>query len=145
MTGILGLALPTGIVPILIGGAALLAVGVVGGGIGVHKIDGISLSKSQAQTAQARADLSAYGASVAADTAKANQLALSQQIALQDRLNALQSQLAQTQKAENEKSSQLQALLQASKPGDSRLLGPTSLAYFDRLRSPSPTPSPANH
>lgn len=145
MTGILGMVIPGGIVPMLIGAAALLAVGAAGGAYTAHKLDGTALAQSQAQIAKAQADLSAYEARIAGDAAKANALALQQSDALQARLNQLQSQLAQTQKDAGIKNAKLNALLAAAKPGDVRPLGIVSLAYFDQLRRSAATSPTTNH
>lgn len=148
MTGLAGLAIPSfGLIPILIGGAALLAVGGASGAYVTHKLDAGPLAQSQAQTAQAKADLSAYGARVAADAAKANALALQQSDALQTRLNALQAQLAQSQEVERAKSAKLSQLLAAATPGQTRDLGPAVLEYLARLRSANASTgaAPASH
>lgn len=138
MTGILGITLPGGIAPMLIGGLAIAAVSATGASVLTHKLDGISLAHSQTETANAKAALSAYGASVAASTAKANADAIAEQGRLQSRLNDLQNQLAQTQKAENAKSARLQALLASGKPGDERPIGPLAGEYYRQLRSQPP-------
>lgn len=121
----------------------MLAVASAGTGAYVaHRLDGTVLATSQAQTADAKASLSAYEASVATKSANASAAALAQQTTLQARLNALQSQLAQTQKDANAKSAHLQALLAAAQPGQVRALGPVAGEYYRQLRgSPAPNSS----
>jgi hypothetical protein len=132
-----GAILPGGILPTLIGGAVLLAVGATGGAYVTHKLDGTALAKSQTQTAQAKADLAAYGARVAAASAKASADAQARQDALQASLNTLQAQLAKTQKEADAKSAKLSALLANAKPGDIRPIGPAAASYYDSLRNGS--------
>jgi hypothetical protein len=119
--------------PTLLGAIGIALVASLAGGWAAHKWDGIALSKSQAQTAQIDGAYSQYKAQVAADTAKADALALSQRTALETANNALQAQLADSQRIADAKTKSLQALLASAKPGDTRAIGPIAASYYARL------------
>ncbi len=125
--------------PTLLGALGIAIIAAAVGGWATHKYDGIALSHAQTQTSQARAALSDYRASVAADAAKANAAALAQKTASDATIQALQAQLRTQQEAADAKSKSLLALLNAAKPGDIRPLGPVALSYYQRLRGNAPT------
>lgn len=135
MTGLLGLALPAWASPTLIGA---IGIAVVAGGSGAwvdHKFMAGNVAKAQLETAEARADYKAYAASTAANAAKATAHSLEQQIRLQEANDALQAQLQESQRLADARSKALSAILASAKPGDTRALGPSVLAYVDSLRA----------
>jgi hypothetical protein len=138
MTGLLGLAsnfLPPWANPTVL---ALVGTGLVagtGGAYIAHRWDAGTLAESRLETEKVRADYVAYQASTAANAARATAHALEVQIRLQDANNALQSQLQESQRLADARSKELSAILNSAKPGDTRALGPSVLAYIDRLRA----------
>lgn len=135
MTGLLGFTIPGWATSTLAGAIGIAVVAGAGGAYVDHKFMAGSVAKAQLETAEARADYKAYQASTAANAAKATAHSLEQQIRLQDANNALQSQLQESQRLADARSKALSAILASAKPGDTRALGPSVLAYVDSLRA----------
>ena len=129
--------------PQILGALGIALIASLAGGFAAHKIDGIALSKAQAQTAQIDAAYSKFKASVADSVAMADAKAMKDKQAQDARINALQDQLLTQQKAADARSKSLQALLAAAKPGDVRSLGPVALRYLDQLRGSGANSAPA--
>lgn len=92
------------------------------------------------KTAQVQNQFDSYKLAVASDIQKAEILAQQQKLQLQTALASAQAALATAQKAEKAKNDQLQAILSAAKPGDTRPLGPVASAYYQRLRGAPASP-----
>lgn len=136
MTGILGLAMPTTLLPMLIGAGALALISGAGGAYIDHKLMTGKVASAQLATANLNATYRGYEASVAQTIALDDATALSQQNALTARANDLQAQLQDTQRIADARSKTLNAILSSAKPGDTRLLGPSVLSYVAGLRGP---------
>jgi len=114
-----------------------IASGVAGMALGAfitHKLDQIPYSRLEASKATIQSAYDGYRRGVAENTARANAKALADQQRLQDQIDAMQGMLAAAQEAERLKSAELRRILANAKPGDIRALGPSAMAYFDRLR-----------
>ncbi len=129
--------------PTILGAVGIALIASLAGGWTAHKLDQIPLSRSQAETAAAKADLASYKGAVAASVAKADAKALEDKQAQDATANALQAKLIQTQKVADDKSAQLRAILNKAAPGDIRPLGPNALNYLAELRRAGTKPTPA--
>lgn len=99
-----------------------------------HEIDGITLSKSQVQTAAIDSAYSQYKATVAANTAKADADALAQRAAQDSAQSALEAKLLQAQQTSYANSQKLKDLLNHAAPQDVRVIGPVAGNYYSGLR-----------
>lgn len=125
--------------PLMLGAAGIAIAASLAGGFVVHKWDAASYAKLELSKATLRSEYSDYKARVAEDTDKATAAAAAKQMALQASNDALQAQLAATQRTANAQSEELKKILASAKPGDIRPLGPSALAYFERLRQQAGT------
>lgn len=116
-------------------GIAAAATGGWGGWEAKGLIDAPALSRSQAETQKVTAEYAGYRATVATAAAQATAHSMSEQKRLQAQNDALQEQLAESQRKENAKSEALKAILAGAKAADMRPVGPSASAYYERLRN----------
>jgi len=103
-----------------------------------HRWDAGTIAEARLETAKVREEYASYAASTAANAAKATANALEQQIRLQEANDRLQRELQETQALADVKNKDLQTILRLAKPENTRLLGPVSLSYLNKLRASHP-------
>ncbi len=113
--------------PTILGAIGIAILATAAGWFLAHRLDSIPYNALLASKASLQAEYSDYKQAVAAAADKATADALAKQSQLQAKNDALQAQLAQTQRTANAQSQKLKDLLASARPGDSRALGPSDM------------------
>lgn len=130
--------------PTLLGAAGIAILASLSGAYIAHQLDAGPLAQAKAETSSIQSLYDGYKQSVATKAAEADAKAISEKSRLDGRVNALQAELAQTQKDADARSKALLAALAKAKPGDLRPIGPIAGQYYSQLRLAAPTSAP-NH